>query len=540
MTSSATQIVASIGARLAATLEEDELLPRVVCEVGQALQATTCWLYDYAAGLELLTLRAVWSADQDPDLAALVSTSFAPGDRPSLLSALAERRMVEIHVNDPGLSQALRDDLWNDLSLLATPLLDDKSPSGLLTVGHKSIRHFSSGEREVFDALALHVGPALRNARLFARQEDRNYQLAALLEASRAVSSTVVLDDVLATVAHKTAEALHVVRCLIYECDRAGEQISQRADYLDPAFSGQLPEALDPDDPDSILRRALGSGQLASERLEKKPSEAHRRLWRGKAPRQYQTRLALPLLFAGSPVGAIVLFEPRGEREFSAAELELAAGLAEQAAAAIQNARLYDHLQQEATSDGLTGLANHRLFYERLHEEVARARRYRLPLSLLMLDLDDFKHFNDSYGHQTGDRALRLVGSVLRERLRTKIDLAARYGGEEFTVLLPNTPLTGASAAAARLVSEISQLANVDASSSGDGHPEGAAAVGERVRQTIAAASSDVAALPAPITVSIGIAELAEGMAGDELVSAADRALYEAKRAGKNRVCLAS
>lgn len=243
MTSSTTQVVASIGARLAANLDENELLPRLVCEVGQALQAATCCLYDYAPGLELFTLRAAWSSIPDPELDELVGSSFAPADRPSLLAAVREHRMVEIHVNDPGLSQALRDDLWNDLGLLATPLLDGETLTGLLTIGEKSIRHFDATEREVFEALALHVAPALRNARLFARQEDRNYQLAALLEASRAVSSTVVLDDVLTTVAQKTAEALRVVRCRIYECDHAGERLTQRADYLDPSYEGELPEA---------------------------------------------------------------------------------------------------------------------------------------------------------------------------------------------------------------------------------------------------------------------------------------------------------
>lgn len=107
-------------------------------------------------------------------------------------------------------------------------------------------------------------------------------------------------------------------------------------------------------------------------------------------------------------------------------------------------------------------------------------------------------------------------------------------------MLLPNTPIAGASAAAGRLVREISQLADSAAAPACDGHFEGAAAVGERVRTTIVEVSSAAAELPAPITVSIGIAELTEGMVGDELVSAADRALYEAKRSGKNRVCLAS
>ncbi len=435
----------------------------------------------------------------------------------------------------------MRDDLWNDLTTLVAPLSDGEELSGLVVVGDKSIRHFTAGETELFAALAALVAPAVRNAHTFGRQEDHNRQLAALLEASRAVSSTVVLDEVLKTVGQKTAEALSVVRCRIFEYEQGSDVLRERADFVDPSYQGELPAPADSDDPSSVVRRALDSGELASEHLVMNPPESRRRFWRGRLPEQHQTRLALPWLFAGSPVGAIVLVEPRGGREFSVTELELARGLAEQAAAAIQNAHLYDHLQQQAVTDGLTGLANHRHFYERLHEEVARAQRYHLPLSLLMLDIDDFKHFNDAHGHQIGDEALRLVGAVLRQRLRAKIDLAARYGGEEFAVILPSTAVSGAAVAGARLASDIARLAEPADGQPPNADPEGAAVVGERLRRSIEEASGNAAtALPELITVSVGVAELESDRSADELVVAADGALYEAKHAGKNRVCLAT
>ena len=530
------QIVVRTAADITASLHEDQVLNASVRDVGQGTQAASCCVYDYSQTYDLLTLKAAWSCDDD-DLRALVGASFGPADRPSLFPAVRDRRTVENHVNDAGLTQALRDDLWSDLTVVATPLIAGTELLGLLVVTEKSIRHFAPGELELFEALAGLVGPALYNARLFGRQADQNRYLAALLESSRAVSSSVVLDKVLETVASKTAEALGVTRCRIYEYDQEADRLDQRTDFVDPAYDGLLPEPASTDDPPSVVRRAIATGELTTERLVKE-QPAQRRLFRHMAlPPQAQTRMALPPLFAGVPVGVIVLVEPRGEREFGAAELDLARALAEHAAAAIQNAHLYHHLEEQAITDGLTGLTNHRHFYDRLHEEVARARRYRLPLSLLMLDIDDFKRFNDAHGHQAGDEALRLVGAILRLGVRQKIDLAARYGGEEFTAILPNTALGGATVAGTRLANEIAQL--VSEHPLGDGHNEGAAIVGERLRQSIADASATTASiLPERIAVSVGVAELGDEHGADELVAAADAALYVAKRTGKNRVCV--
>ena len=139
-------------------------------------------------------------------------------------------------------------------------------------------------------------------------------------------------------------------------------------------------------------------------------------------------------------------------------ELELLQILAAQASAALANAALYRTLERQAITDGLTGLYNHRYFYERLNQEIARAQRYGLPLSLLMIDIDDFKHFNDRFGHPTGDLVLAEVGRILATQIRTGVDIASRYGGEEFTIVLPNTARDGAQVVGARLAQHLSEL----------------------------------------------------------------------------------
>jgi GGDEF domain-containing protein len=250
-----------------------------------------------------------------------------------------------------------------------------------------------------------------------------------------------------------------------------------------------------------------------------------------------KTALYAPVLNGEELLGVIELVETRERREFSESDLRLVLGLADVAAVAIVNARLYDRLQIEAITDGLTGLFNHRHFYERLNAEITRSRRYGLHLSLLMLDLDDFKKFNDEFGHQAGDRVLAEVGRIMREQLRKDVDIPCRYGGEEFAVILPHTPSPGAETVGRRLTASVTAIVGAD------GKVDPAWLAGERVRQTIEGAPFPGAEpdQSTHITVSVGAATYPE-QAGDadSLVGNTDKALYVAKHRGKNRVELFS
>lgn len=165
-----------------------------------------------------------------------------------------------------------------------------------------------------------------------------------------------------------------------------------------------------------------------------------------------------------------------------------------------------EQLHALATTDGLTGLKNHRTFKERLAEEFDRSLRYHLPLSLMLLDVDHFKAFNDTHGHPAGDEVLRRVAKLLTESTRST-DFVARYGGEEFAVLLPFT------------------------------HQQAAMALAERTRAAIAGAAWDLRA----VTASIGVMTLEPGITADSaMVKFADKALYHSKETGRNRVTHAS
>ena len=172
-----------------------------------------------------------------------------------------------------------------------------------------------------------------------------------------------------------------------------------------------------------------------------------------------------------------------------------------------------EHLSNLAINDGLTGIYNRRYFDETLAREWKRTMREKAPLSLIMLDIDYFKKYNDTYGHQAGDECLRQVATTISGALRRPADMAARYGGEEFVVVLPNLKL------------------------------EDSAKFGETIRAKIEALKMEHKQSDANpfITVSLGIASVVPSSISsyEELVGAADKALYSAKNKGRNRVCVA-
>lgn len=167
-------------------------------------------------------------------------------------------------------------------------------------------------------------------------------------------------------------------------------------------------------------------------------------------------------------------------------------------------------LEQLATRDGLTGLANRRCFDETLHAEWTRALRQRQPLSLLMVDVDNFKAYNDANGHLGGDECLKRIATAVASEMRAN-DLVARYGGEEFAVILPNQSLKGAASVAERIRTRVEQL-----------QVPNRLAPGEHVTVSIGAAT----AIASPDN------------SASELVAIADAALYRAKHMGRNRISL--
>jgi diguanylate cyclase (GGDEF)-like protein len=246
---------------------------------------------------------------------------------------------------------------------------------------------------------------------------------------------------------------------------------------------------------EGVLGRAFASGKADA-----RQAEGPRRL-------RYRTTsyLLLPLPGRGSPGGVIALTDredgaPFDERDL--AEARILAGPASLALGRENVQQRLSELQRVAAIDSVTGLFNRRHFEARLHGEVQRVHRQQQPLSLLMVDIDDFKRVNDTRGHLEGDQTLRAVAELLRGGVRI-FDVCARYGGEEFAILMPGASL------------------------------ETAAQVAERIRRRV---QHRFRHEPLNVTISVGVARLAPGETGEDLVAAADRRLGLAKRSGKNAV----
>lgn len=233
-----------------------------------------------------------------------------------------------------------------------------------------------------------------------------------------------------------------------------------------------------------------------------------KRFWTGDEyiKRGIRSLLYLPLVNKGEVIG-ILIIGSRKAAAYSTEQTILLEHLALQIAAPIENSRLFTKAEEVARIDGITNLFNRRHFDERMREEIDRHSRYGDTLSLLLIDLDNFKQYNDTFGHLAGDRMLVYAAGLVKAATRSS-DLAFRYGGDEFAVILPNS-------------------STMDAFN-----------VAERMRENFA---SEMAGRQLNITISIGVASWpGNGKTLDEICYAADMALYYAKRTGQNRTSIAS
>ena len=222
----------------------------------------------------------------------------------------------------------------------------------------------------------------------------------------------------------------------------------------------------------------------------------------------YAAAIVVPLRSGERLFGVLVTLDPKPQA-FTADDVAFLEALGGHAAAAVANARLYEEVEMLSLTDVTTSLYNRRAFNLRLRDELERAARYQMPVSLLMVDVDHFKIYNDRHGHPAGDKVLRKLGEVLAGSTLRASDIASRFGGEEFAVILPLADLDAALTSAERLRAEVAETEFPDEQDQPLGR----------------------------LTVSIGVASYPAQAAGPlELVERADLALYEAKRRGRDQV----
>lgn len=377
------------------------------------------------------------------------------------------------------------------VSFAGIPLITEERILGVLCVFTHHRRLFSHDERALMGTFASQAAVAIANAKAYQQIHRYATTVQDLYEAATQVSGSLDLDETLQKIGRGAAACADATSSSIVLFDELGEvsqavgwevgEIDVRKDggsrrvwetgrpVVLPDFSAVPPGTVNP--------RLLELGRRAA--------------------------VCLPLRVR-ERVRGVLWVHYNEPRRFADEDIHLLSYFANQAAIAIENARLFAETTRLANTDPLTGLYNHRYFYHLLETEVKRARRYSRPLSLIMLDIDHFKQFNDRFGHLAGDEALRCLAQILRKNSRG-VDMVARYGGEEFAIILPETDLAQAAVQAERLRTAAAEQQ----------WPEG------------------------QLTISLGAAVLGTDMSkAEDVVRDADRALYEAKAAGRNQVCL--
>ncbi len=388
-------------------------------------------------------------------------------------------------------------------SFVGVPVVEGQVPRGILVGDRAGGRKFDEPAVALMTSAAEQVVRVVQSERVFQAVERSKHEHERFYRASAELNRALTLDqvynaaiagargvcdfDFAAIATYDAARGSHTIRCVVGE---AADKLLGTS-HKDPSSIASMA---------AKNKLALPAGGEWRERDVPVFSHPMR-------IKDYESLLVVPLIVKDQVIGTFTVAAQR-PAAFPTDRREMLGVIANQVATSMQNARMYEVVEEQATTDGLTGLVNHRTFQERFSAMLGRAERRTFSVSLLLTDIDHFKKVNDTYGHPTGDEVLRRVAAILKASAR-KIDITARYGGEEFAIVLEGTDRAGARQLAERIRQEVSQQSF--------GSPKG----------------------NFQATLSIGVASYPDDAREKaEIIARADQSLYAAKHGGRNRtVC---
>jgi diguanylate cyclase (GGDEF)-like protein len=487
------RLLAEVGRLVTDSLEEKEILERtlevIVNQYGYA-EAAISMLVDET----LLEVAAV-SGTRD--------YGYRPGYRQNMergiIGHVAKTRQAHIAgdvSHDPYyFSSAIREG-----SALGVPMLDKESLLGVIYVESARKNELQEEDVQTLQTLADQVATSIQKARLYARTQEHLRVMTALQSISHAVASSLELDEILNNVIGLLKDSFGYTYLAIYLLEGDSLHLGAQLGYPENMLIPEIPITA------GVMGRTARSKEMQFIHDVSTDPDFLR------ASYQVKSEIAVPLLKDDNVLGVLNVESDR-DKLLGENDVDLLNALAGSVAVAIDNARLHAEVKRMALTDVVSGLANRRAFDEVLEAEILRASRYHHPLSLIILDLDSFKDYNDRWGHPAGDVRLREIADLLRLNVRDP-DVAARYGGEEFAIILPNTSKPGAMRLA------------------------------ERLRQSAEESAPQKNGNRDPVsgyTLSLGVATFPDDATSlEELLHMADHAELMAKRLGKNRVYAAN
>ena len=475
----------------------------------RALSAGSAVNYKCHAGLQCFTMPVHIGRQQD--LAAIGGRAFVSAeDYRNLVERFRAGELNDLLGSEPfenvifaepqrldQLSERLQKAVRNFNAAAASPTRLFTEPEEIATVSSKTA---SAAQTTV------EPSPDLQREvdRLRGELEHRSQLAESLQRFLERISSREPAKTYNAILTH-SMELLGAERASLWVFDEASNEISLKAAAGFAISNAEvMPNRLGEGISGGVLEsgKALVVGDLEKSGLPSAPAE-----------RKYRTKsfISYPITMRGRKIGVLNVADKAGDEKFNDVDLSLLEILGPQIAVALESAEWQDRATQfqlMSITDPLTGLLNRRYLEERLSDELNRSERYNYSMSCLMIDIDDFKNYNDRNGHQAGDVALKITAHALKAALRSA-DVACRYGGEEFCILLPQTSLSEAGV------------------------------IAERMRQRVAEKEYPFGKLQplGNVTISIGISTFAKHIdTGEKVIAAADRALYVAKAQGKNRI----